>query len=82
MVLTAALIYHPRERTNANQEQYELVQAAGRPGDVNRGGGGSGGSVVRLNVELEEWYIEHPHSLSPTSEEYNDIQDSPPGSIF
>jgi hypothetical protein len=64
-VFTAALIYLPLERTKANQEQYELVQAAGRLGDVNRGGGGNGGSDVRLNVELEESHIEHPHSLSP-----------------
>jgi hypothetical protein len=87
-VLTTALIYHTLELTKANQEHYELVQAAGRPGDANRDDVGNGGSVVRVNAEAEESCIdfvvrgEHPHSLSPTSEEYNDIQDSPPGSIF
>ncbi|CZR67380.1 uncharacterized protein PAC_17279 [Phialocephala subalpina] len=66
-------IYPPLERTKANQERYELflrevlVAYGPRDGeDADRGGGGDGGSVVRVNAESEESYIdfevgEHPH---------------------
>lgn len=66
-------IYPPLERTNANQEQYELflrdVLATYGPrdgDDADRGGGGDGGSVVRVNADSDDSYIdfvvgEHPH---------------------
>ena len=66
-------VYPPLECTKANQEQYELflreVLFAYGPrdiDDVDQSGGGDGGSVVRLNAESEESYIdfevgEHPH---------------------
>lgn len=59
-------IYPPLEPTKANQEQYELflrevLDTYGPPD-----GDGDGGSVVRVNAESEESYIdfevgEHPH---------------------
>jgi hypothetical protein len=53
-------IYPLLERTRANQERYELflrevlvVYGPQDGDDADRGGGGDGGSVVRVDVELE-----------------------------
>jgi hypothetical protein len=63
-------IYPPLERTKANQEQYELflreVLDVYGPRDGDDAEYGDGGSVVRVNAESEESYIdfevgEHPH---------------------
>ncbi|KAI9766958.1 MAG: hypothetical protein M1839_004666 [Geoglossum umbratile] len=63
-------IYPPLERTKANQEQYELflreVLDTYGPRDGDDAEWGGGGSVVRVNAESEESYIdfevgEHPH---------------------
>lgn len=63
-------IYPPLERTKANQEQYELflrkVLDTYRLQDGNGAEQGIGDSVVRVNAESEESYIEfevgeHPH---------------------
>jgi hypothetical protein len=63
-------IYPPLERTKANQEQYELflreVLDTYGPRDSDDAEQGNGGSVVCVNAESEESYIdfevgEHPH---------------------
>ncbi|RDW68634.1 hypothetical protein BP5796_09291 [Coleophoma crateriformis] len=63
-------IYPPLERTRANQEQYELflreVLDTYRPRDGDGTKQGGGDSVVRVNAESAESYIEfevgeHPH---------------------
>lgn len=63
-------IYPPLECTKVNQEQYELflreVLDKYRPRDDDDAERGDGGSVVRVNAESEESYIdfevgEHPH---------------------
>ena len=55
-------IYPPLERTKANQEQYELflqeVLDAYEPRDSDGADQGDGDSVVRVNAESEESYIE------------------------
>jgi hypothetical protein len=55
----------PLERTRANQKRYELflrevlVTYGPRDGDdADWGGGGDGGSVVRVDAESEGSYIE------------------------
>ncbi|KAE9367179.1 hypothetical protein N431DRAFT_307971, partial [Stipitochalara longipes BDJ] len=63
-------IYPPLERTEANQKLYELFlyEVLGTYGlrDGDDAEPGDGGSVVRVNAESEEVYIdfevgEHPH---------------------
>lgn len=63
-------IYPPLERTKANQEEYELflreVLDTYGPRDGDGAEKGDGGSVVRVNAESEDSYIdfevgEHPH---------------------
>ena len=65
-------IYPPLERTKANQEQYELflreVLDTYRPQDGDDAEQSDGGSVLRVNAESEEFYIdfevgEHLHLL-------------------
>jgi hypothetical protein len=55
-------IYPPLERTKANQEQYELflreVLDTYGPRDGDDAEQGDGGSVVRVNAESEESYID------------------------
>lgn len=63
-------IYPPLERTKANQEHYELflreVLNTYPPRDSNDPVHDDGGSVVRVNAESEESYIEFEVGEHPT----------------